>query len=219
MKKNTNLTKKTKSYGKFLFFRINQIKRIKNYYKNQLLMIKYIKNTYGLLKSKKINQKSKKATGLVPSNNNFSEFLINLENNLNRILIKVNFFSNFKVLQQFLNCGCILVNNTKIYSKNFIVKKNDIITIKSFLSNYIKKVFNLKSNLLYKYQMIYNLFYNYKKNPNLHLQKLVYNKKLHSDLLVNYKYHIIIKKTFSNTIKIKNAIQKGEFNDFYLNLK
>jgi hypothetical protein len=205
MKKFTRYKKNQIKFIKYLFYRSLIIKKVKDFYRMNLLVNHFFKKNFGLnTKYKKLNFKSK-------FNKKFHQFSYFLENKVDRIFIKVSFFSKLSLLNNFFKQDLIKLNNVVIHN-TCLLNVNDILTLHPLLFNFINKLFNLKKNMFYRYNYIYGCYLKKKIKFN----QLVFCNLYHSNLIVNYKYFIIICTSNIQLPTIKNQSQLNEFNNFYL---
>ena len=107
-------------------------RRTTNAYTNQLFEKQKIKNVYGLREQqlKNLFKKSNKKSGVIGTN-----LLIALESRLDNILYRLNIASTRRQARQFVNHGLVLVNGKKSSIPSMIVKLNDIISIKTKITD------------------------------------------------------------------------------------
>jgi len=119
---------------------------------NKKLFYTYYYNItyYNIRKIAKLSKKKKKFI--------VSYFLILLESRIDSILLKSHFFSSVYMIRQFILHGHILINNKINYAYGRRLKKNEILSFKSKLKKWLKKIFKYKLYIYKKYNLNYFQF-------------------------------------------------------------
>lgn len=137
----------------------------------------------------------------------FRNNYLNFEKRLDFNLYHANFVNSLYAAKFFITKGCVFVNNKKITSFNYILKKDDIVTINKIFYNFIMK--NLYFTNFIKKNYIRNLEIDYKTFSFIFLDNINY-------YILNYDN--FIKKIYVKQFNNKKSLQSSNIFNYSTNI-
>ena len=113
-------------------------------FKNNLLLLKRLRFNDLFIRNKQLKSLFNK------KNLTYQQSLVKLNSRLDVLLYKTRLFSSIASLNQFILHEGVLINNKKVFNKNYILKEGDVILFhpnrRLFYKNYFTKLYHIKTN-------------------------------------------------------------------------